>query len=188
MSKDDQPYLESLLKIAEEATMPPQDPAEGVPIQWLPSWIRWPLKVLLLPFIHLDLFAQTVAKFFIRPPFRQVGACKKRGNCCHYILIPEAKGVMGKLFYFWQTQVNGFYLREPTAHEFGDKKVQVMGCRYLKKNGECSMHFFRPMVCRKWPVIEHFGRPRILKGCGYKAVVRKGYAKKYPVLKEMQDE
>jgi len=28
----------------------------------------------------------------------------------------------------------------------------------------------RPVVCRKWPVIEIFGQPRMLKGCGFKAI------------------
>lgn len=188
MSENQDPRLEALLRQAESATEAPSDPIQGIPKQWLFPWIRWSLKIILLPFIHLDLLTQRIARIFIRPPFKQVGSCKRRGNCCHYILIPEAKGILGRLFYLWQTQINGFYLREPVAEEFEGKKVLVMGCRHLKKNGQCAHHFFRPMVCRKWPVIQHFGRPRILKGCGFKAVARKSYLKKYPQLKVLQEE
>ncbi len=53
----------------------------------------------------------------IRPPFKKVGHCLKRGNCCHYVLVPEAKGFLGKLFYFWNTQILGFYRRKPEVYE-----------------------------------------------------------------------
>lgn len=164
--------LEEILALAEEAEGPPPDPAGGIPRQWVPGWIRWPIRLLLLPFIHLDLSAQTVAKFLIRPPFKKVGQCLKRGNCCHYILVPEAKGLLGRLLYFWNTQILGFYRRNLKVYESDGKRVYVMGCRYLKKDGKCGHYHLRPAVCRKWPIIEYFGYPRIIKGCGYKAVSR----------------
>ncbi len=162
--------LDALLETAGDATSPPLDPPGGIPRQWLPSWIRWPLRVAFLPFVLMDLSAQRVAKWLIRPPFKQEGRCYKRGNCCHYILIPERKGLLGKLYYLWSTQVLGFYPRSKAVYESEGKKVQVMGCRYLKQDGSCGHYSLRPMVCRKWPMIEYFGYPRILKGCGFKAV------------------
>jgi hypothetical protein len=162
--------LDAILVLAEEAEEPPPEPVEGIPPQWLPSWIRWPVRILLLPFILLDLGAQKMAKILVQPPFRKEGKCLKRGNCCHYILIPESRGLLGKFFYFWNTQVLGFYRRTQQIHESDGKRVLVMGCRYLKKDGSCGHYFLRPTVCRKWPIIEYFGYPRILKGCGFKAV------------------
>lgn len=88
-------------------------------------------------------------------------------------MIPESKGLIGKLNYFWQTQVQGFYPRFAELHEYEGKKVHVMGCRYLQKDGRCGQYHLRPMVCRKWPIIEHFGSPRVLKGCGFKPVLNK---------------
>ena len=170
-------FLNQLLAKAETATSEPPPPPGGIPKQWVPGWIRWPLRIYILPLILLDLFAQRVAKFFIRPPFQQAGSCKRRGNCCHYILIPEAKGILGKVFYFWQTQMNGFYLREKSPRTYEGKKMLVMGCRYLKSNGSCGHYYTRPTVCRKWPRIEIFGFPKVLRGCGFKAVARKGYEK-----------
>jgi Fe-S-cluster containining protein len=115
---------------------------------------------------------QEIAKMLIRPPFKQTGACHKRGNCCYYILFPKRKGWLGKLHLFWTTEVNGFYFRMKEPVESEKKSIYVMGCRYLQKNGKCGCYFLRPMVCRKWPMIEYFGFPRLLKGCGFKAELR----------------
>jgi hypothetical protein len=164
--------LEEILALAGEAEEVPPEPPEGVPRQWLPGFIRWPVRLILLPFIYLDLTAQRLARALLRPPFKREGKCLKRGNCCHYILVPEAKGFLGRLFGFWNTQVLGFYRRRSEVYESDGKRVYVMGCRYLRKNGSCGQHFLRPSVCRKWPVIEYFGHPRIIKGCGFKAVPR----------------
>ncbi len=164
--------LEELLHNAGETDSLPAEPPEGIPKQFVPSWIRWPLRVLFLPLVMLDLFAQKMARVFIRTPFKQVGACKKRGYCCHYILIPETKGIFGKLYYLWNTQILGFYRRDNRLYESDGHKVYVMGCRYLNKEGTCTRYALRPAVCRKWPMIEYFGYPRILKGCGFKAVYR----------------
>lgn len=163
--------LQTLIDQVGEA-LPPA-PLGGIPKQWLPGWIRWPIRVLLLPWILLDLWAQKVARWVIRPPYRKVGHCLKRGNCCQYILIPEAKGVFGRLYLLLNTQINGFYLRFKESYEYDGEKVMVMGCRYLKKDGSCRHYHLRPTVCRNWPMIEYFGRPRILKGCGFRAVPRK---------------
>jgi hypothetical protein len=164
--------LDELLETAGEAEEAPPEPSGGIPRQWVPGWVRWPLRVFFLPFILMDLSAQRVARLLIRPPFKKAGKCLKRGNCCHYILVPEAKGFLGKLFYFWNTQILGFYRRTPDVYESEGKRVYAMGCRYLKKDGACGRYFLRPTVCRKWPLIDYFGYPRILKGCGFKAVNR----------------
>ena len=164
--------LESFIADAGEEDAPPQDPSSGIPKQRLPGWVRWPIRVLFLPLVLLDLWAQRIARLIIRPPFKQVGACKKRGNCCHYILIPATRGLFGKLYYLWNTEILGFYKRSDAPYEADGKPVFVMGCRYLSKAGKCTRYALRPAVCRKWPIIEYFGYPRILKGCGFKAVYR----------------
>ena len=126
-----------------------------------------------MPVLLLDLITQKIARMIIPPPFKQTGKCKRRGNCCYFILVPEANHLLGKLFMFWQTQVNGFFLREKSPPDEKGASVLIMGCRHLKKDGSCGSYFTRPSVCRRWPVIEYFGRPRVLKGCGFKVKVRK---------------
>ncbi len=174
--------LTDILEKAGNATSQPEDPPGGIPKQRLPSWIRWFLRIILLPFLHLEMAAEKVARWIVPPPFKQVGACKRRGNCCHYVLLPEVKGVLGRILIFWHTEIFGFYPRTHKPYEYEGKKILVMGCRYLQKNGSCSRYFFRPKVCRNWPVIRIFGIPRILKGCGYQAQIKASYAKKYPQL------
>lgn len=175
---DRMPSIEELEAVAGDATTRPPDPPEGIPQQWVPSWIRWPLRVLILPFVWLDLASQKVAKMLIKTPYKQEGSCLRRGNCCHYILLAEPKGFLGRLFFFWYTQINGFFLRNPQPIKHEGHRVVVMGCRYLMKNGSCKHHRLRPTLCRQWPLIEYFGYPRILKGCGYKAVPRSTPTKK----------
>lgn len=170
--------LDDILVQAETATEIPPEPEGGIPQQWLPGIIRWPIRVFLLPFVLIDLAAQKVARLLITTPYKKEGGCLKRGNCCHYILVPEARGLLGRLFYFWNTQFLGFYRRTKTTHESEGKRVYVMGCRYLRKNGSCGQYFLRPLVCRKWPIIEYFGIPRIIKGCGFRAIAKNMEQKK----------
>jgi hypothetical protein len=164
--------LEDLLENSGiEKTQPPH-PKGGIPRRYLPPPIRWAIKAVVLPFIWLDSFSQWVAKLVVPPPFVRAGKCKKRGNCCHYILVRKFKGPLSFLDLFWHTQVNGFFRREKKAVPYNKGMVYVMGCRYLKKNGSCGNYFFRPAVCRTWPRIEIFGIPETLKGCGIYAKKR----------------
>jgi len=182
MSNDE---INQLILLAGEAEQQPPLPPGGIPEQKVPGWVRWSLRVLLLPFVLFDLWMQNIAKMIIRPPFRQTGRCHRRGNCCYYILLPKTKGWLGKLHLFWSTEIHGFYFRTKETIESDGKPVYVMGCRYLQKNGSCGCYFLRPMVCRKWPVIEYFGYPRLLKGCGFKAELRsKKYAKFFQVKED----
>ena len=160
---------EELVDYAGAAVEQPPVPAGGIPKQWLPGFIRWPIRAIFLPFVLLDLGAQWVAKKIMRPPFKQVGHCYQRGNCCHYILIPAGKGILNRLYYFWSTQVNGFFLRRQKPIEYEGQEMLIMGCRYLQKGGRCGHYRLRPMICRQWPLIERFGYPHILKGCGFRA-------------------
>ncbi len=180
--------LEELLKTAETATSQPAEPPGGIPCQKTSPLLRKTLLCLFIPFLHLELLAEKIAKWIIRPPFKQIGTCKRRGNCCHYILFPETKGLIKKIFLFWNTEIHGFYQRTNLVYTHENQKVYVMGCRHLKKDGSCGNYFFRPKVCRSWPIISTFGYPKILKGCGYQAKLRKGTEKKYPALHILEDD
>jgi Fe-S-cluster containining protein len=165
-------HLDQLLDLAGSATEIPPPPEKGIPRQKLPGFIRWPIRVLMMPFVVLDLWIQGIAKKIIQPPFKQVGTCKKRGNCCHFIMLQDHKGWKGALSRFWNFEVLGFFKRSDEPYEYEGKPVLIMGCRYLKKDGSCGQYRLRPAVCRKWPMIEYFGMPRRLKGCGFRAVPR----------------
>lgn len=166
-------YIDELLEGVGKEDAPPLPPEGGIPRQWVVAPIRNFFRILLFPFVWLDLGAQSVARLMIRPPYKQVGKCKKRGNCCHYILIRGSKYFPAWLDLFWHTQINGFFRRDKRAHDYNGMKMYVMGCRHLKKDGSCGSYRLRPMICRTWPRIEYFGYPQVLKGCGFKAVLRK---------------
>ena len=136
--------LLKLLEKAENNSSPPEEPMGGIPKQKLPRWIRWTLRALILPFIHLELMAERLARLIVPPPFKKVGKCKRRGNCCHYILLPESKGFLGKLLFFWYTEVYGFYSHRKEPYEYENKKVLAMGCRYLKKMAAVENTFSVP--------------------------------------------
>lgn len=157
--------LEELAQVAGELDY--ESSYQKPPRQWLPAVIRWPIRVFILPFVILDLFTQGVAKFFIPPPYKRVGKCKKRGNCCYFIFIGDSGNTIGRFHHLWNTQVNGFYDRIGKIIEYDGKRGRLYGCRYLKKNGSCGHHHLRPSICRRWPLIRHFGKPQVLKGCGF---------------------
>ena len=169
ISTEQSEILNDLLQEAAENTNLPPAPPKGIPRQRLPSFIRKLLRWTFLPFVLLDLNMQRIAKKVIRPPFKKEGACLKRGNCCHYVLIQHSKTLIGRLFYFWYTEVNGFYLRYQKPKHYQGKLMYVMGCRHLSEDGSCKEYRLRPLICRKWPVIESFGFPKILKGCGFRS-------------------
>ncbi|MEM8727683.1 MAG: YkgJ family cysteine cluster protein [Chlamydiota bacterium] len=163
----DSETLDDLLFEAAEATRPPPPPKRGIPKQKIPYRLRQAIKIVALPFVLIDYSMQKVAKKIIRPPFKRKGRCKRRGNCCHYVLVAHSDSFIGRLFYFWYTEILGFYKRLPEPRIYEGKKMHVMGCRHLRKNGSCGDYRLRPLICRQWPVIEHFGYPKILRGCGY---------------------
>lgn len=167
---DNSDALLQLLGQAGDNSHEPDPPLGGIPRQRVPGWIRWPLRCIVLPFILIDLSMQRVARTLIKPPYKREGECLRRGNCCQYILLPQSKGLLDAIFKWWSTEILGFYLRSPKTYLSDDKPVWLMGCRYLKKDGSCAHYHLRPVVCRKWPLIEYFGHPRILKGCGFRAV------------------
>lgn len=155
----------------------PPPPNGKLPRQYLPAIIRWPIRVAIMPFIWLDLAAQKIARMIVRPPNVRAGACKKRGNCCHYIMIRKVRAPFGWLDLFWHTEINGFFRRDKKVHVYNGMNVHIMGCRYLTKEGKCGRYTLRPIVCRTWPRIEYFGYPQILKGCGFHAAPRKAKSK-----------
>src|SRR5437879_1706122 len=85
--------IDAILARAEQEEDTPPEPEGGIPGQWVPGFIRWPVRAIVLPLILIDQLAQKAARLLIRTPYRIEGKCLRRGNCCRYILVPEARGV-----------------------------------------------------------------------------------------------
>lgn len=158
--------VELLDSVGDERMQPPL-PEGGLKKQWFPSPLRLCIKLLIYPFMMLDIFAKKIALRIVPPPFKITGSCKKRGNCCHYILLRTKSKKLSLLSLFWHTQINGFFLRSKKADNVMGKNHFVMGCRYLRKDGSCSNYILRPALCRNWPDVGFRREHGILKGCGF---------------------
>ncbi|MGM0439962.1 MAG: hypothetical protein ACQEP8_02455 [Chlamydiota bacterium] len=145
--------------------------SDKIPRQKLPGWIRWPLRVVVLPFVWLDMLTGKISKWLIRPPYRRIGKCSACGRCCHCILIDEPHDFWGACYLWWNREINGFYLRRQKPVETESGRMLVMSCRYLVK-GCCQHYFLRPSICRRWPEVECFDEPQIMNGCSYQVVER----------------
>lgn len=163
--------LESILEKAVADTPPPKE--KKLPRQYIPGFLRWWIKIHIYPAMMLDLAAQKIARWIIRPPYKKTGQCKRRGACCRYIFLAKKNNFLYRLQYLWSTQIQGFYPRDIDDITLDGKTYQIMGCRHLKKDGSCGNYLLRPAICRTWPLIEVFDTPRILKGCGYQILEKK---------------
>ena len=143
-----------------------QEPPPKPPKQWFPQVIRWPIRVLLWPFVVLDVAIQGL----FRPalPYRIDGKCKERGDCCRYVVVPVPKRsrLLGAVSRFYLTQIHGFYERA-----FGVDGASIYSCRYLV-NHRCTHYALRPAVCRQWARARHHTPPTLLPGCGFRVVVK----------------
>lgn len=147
------------------------------PKQWLPGFIRWPLRIIAYPFMMADVLSHKLVLFIFKPRYKIEGECKKRGDCCQFIHMswPTKKkkqlSMLTKLYLFWQTQVLGFYFRDFDFIEEGEL-TRVMSCRHLSDKGVCNHYRLRPGICRNWPKKHPVNRPHVLKGCGFTPVLR----------------
>ena len=158
--------LEDLLIQASEATKEPPPPsAGGIPRQWVPFVDQTAHKMgFLAPFVagglyHMHRFARKTDS----PSFQTgEGGCKKRGNCCHYVLIRYSPSRLSAAYsIFWYTQFLGFYPRLKEPQEYEGKEDACDGMSLSQKRWLLQLNIIlRPLVCRQWPMIEYFGYPQ----------------------------
>lgn len=153
----------------------PDPPRGGIPAYRTRRWFRVALRILVLPWMILDLAIQSVVRKIWPPPYRIEGSCKQRGNCCHYILMEwdtwmEKLPWLGRFWMWWYTQIHGFYARGFDVENVDGRVARVMGCRHLQPDGRCAEYSLRPAICRQWPRITYTSQPHVLKGCGYQVV------------------
>ncbi|NGX31201.1 MAG: hypothetical protein K940chlam8_00566 [Chlamydiae bacterium] len=161
--------------IMESIETRPPVPKIGIYKQKMPGFLRFLMRLVIVPFVTIDIKMQKLARKIVRPPHKWVGACKRRGACCHYILIEKRASFFGRFYLWWHQEINGFYPRSHETLKSEGRDYLVMGCRYLKENNKCGRYFLRPLVCRKWPHLHRFGYPEVLRGCGFRAEIKKKY-------------
>jgi len=129
------------------------------------------LKRLIIIFILLDnLITQSLKRLF-KTNYRIEGKCKKCGVCCQEILLkihPNLlKGeLITKTVIAWISWIFDFYL----LYIDRENGYLAFSCYHRLPDGSCGNYFWRPSVCRNYPLVDYFKKPELLPGCGYKVV------------------
>ena len=53
-----------------------------------------------------------------------------------------------------------------------DNYILEFTCQHCQANGKCGNYFWRPNVCRNYPLVDYFDEPKLLPNCGFKAEPR----------------
>lgn len=135
-----------------------------------PRFFVWIVAFVINMVIHFgDRFARWITCHDKRAHYLRKGACRQSGVCC------EAIGI----------KVPAFWLRHPWiikiwnqidlyVHNFhyeglSEDNMLVYTCAFFKDR-KCSIHPFRPKLCREYPATTLLGHASVQKGCGFKFV------------------
>ena len=113
-------------------------------------------------------------KFFLnkilKRKYFRTGSCKGCGKCCENIYVNHGKkGFIKSVDEFNRLKFfHSFYRGLELIGE--DELGLLFKCRHLDSvTRKCKIHFFRPPICRKYPMEEIFKMGGILTpDCGYK--------------------
>jgi hypothetical protein len=130
------------------------------------------IKRLIISFVLLDnLINNTVKTILFRTRWKRVGKCRQCGNCCREILLKIDPKQLGSRWFTnlairWISWLFDFVLIriDYTYHYL------VFTCRQRRPDGRCGNYFWRPSVCRNYPLVDYFKKPVFLPGCGYDTV------------------
>ena len=131
------------------------------------------MKRLILSFILLDNALKQSLKSLFPTRWKIEGKCRQCGSCCREIYLKMTPGQMkSKLFTAisirWISWLFDFdLLRIDYEHYY-----LVFNCRHLTSEGKCGNYFWRPNICRNYPLVDYFEEPTFLPGCGFKAVAK----------------
>lgn len=131
------------------------------------------VKRIIIIFVILDNFITNLTKKLFRTRWVLDGKCRQCGNCCKeiYLKITPAQ-LKSRLFtniaVHWITWLFDFnLLRIDYDHHY-----LVFNCKHLTLEGKCGNYFWRPNVCRNYPLVDYFEEPKLLPGCGFRAKIK----------------
>ena len=94
------------------------------------------------------------------------GECKKCGKCCNYMYSFDTYTEKEfKIMQFLFPSYKRFYIK-------GKDKAGnlVFACKYVTKEGLCSVYDKRLAMCRKYPAKKIFYKAGLHEGCGFHVV------------------
>jgi Fe-S-cluster containining protein len=129
--------------------------------------IRW--------LIIVDYFVERFFKKYIfKPMYKVTGSCRQCGTCCQLIGIEtpdyllKRKWLMRLIIAFYK-KINDFVYQGFAREE----RMMLFTCnKFDKEKHNCSIHPWRPALCRNYPLLRYFNKPVVFNTCGYKVEKR----------------
>lgn len=142
------------------------------PLSWPLRAFRRIIREFLWIFIWLMDAGRRFGSWLLRSEYVVTGGCKKRGACCHHILLEwtpllDEHPWLARLVLFKMTRIYNFYDRGYTWEVDQGFMARVLSCHSLQADGSCGEYRIRPLICRSYPELPLIGKPMVLKGCGY---------------------
>jgi Fe-S-cluster containining protein len=129
------------------------------------------MKKIIISFILLDNFLTNLPKkVLFRSRWVLEGKCKKCGTCCKEIYLKISPRQLSSRFFTelairWTSWIFDFILLRIDYENY----YLVFTCRHLRPDGKCGNYFWRPNICRNYPLVDYFEEPKTLLDCGFRA-------------------
>lgn len=141
--------------------------------------LYWSLRAWVAVFVTLKEYGSRFGHILLQSEYEIKTGCKKRGVCCEFILFEWSELFdkypwLGRIALFKSTRFYRFFDRGYAWELEDGTLVRVLGCHALRKDGLCGEYFFRPSICRTYPLLPLLGKPATMKGCGYTYKKRHG--------------
>jgi len=131
-------------------------------------------KRIIISFILVDNFLTNLPKrTLFKSRWVPEGKCKQCGTCCKEIyLMITPRQLSSKLFtnlaIKWISWIFDFILLRIDY----DNYYLIFTCEHRQPDGKCGNYFWRPNICRNYPLVDYFDEPKVLPGCGFSARLR----------------
>lgn len=132
------------------------------------------LKRFIMLFVLLDNWLTNLPKkYLFKTRWIRIGKCQKCGQCCKEIYLKIEPRQLGsalftKLAVAWISWLFDFNLLRIDR----ENHYLVFNCRQQLADGRCGNYFWRPSVCRNYPLVDYFDEPKFIPGCGYSTRLR----------------
>jgi hypothetical protein len=98
------------------------------------------------------------------------GKCRQCGNCCQGIYLKMSEGQKRSRLFVdvcvrWLSWLYDFYLIKIDY----ENNYLIFSCKHKGQNGSCRNYFWRPPVCRNYPLQDYFKETVFLPGCGFRS-------------------
>ncbi len=122
-------------------------------------------------FDFLETIVNELKSYFVteKISYEITGECKKCGKCCNYMYSFDTYTEKEfKIMQFLFPAYRRFYIKG--KDEDGNF---IFACKYVTKEGLCSVYNKRLKMCRRYPVKRIYRPMKLHEGCGYKVEEKK---------------